>query len=214
MPSKGKKRREARRLRKQRQEERAAAGEGVVEDAAAEEDSTPEPVEEVPRKRVRKKRKKRAGPRFRINGWLIGTPIAIVGVIAVAFLVLTSGSSGVTAPTVETTPDPRVKDLPIVKTIQVEAGGGAADAFFSPRNITGPAGEAFEIVVTNTGSLSHNLTIAGVDEEYDTSDDWMTDPLLITPGEQGSVVVKIDEPGTYAFKCIIHPVQTGELTIQ
>jgi plastocyanin len=215
MASKGKKKRDARRLRKQRQEESAAVGGGVVEDGAEEEESTPERVEEAPRKQERKKRKKSAGPRFRINGWLIAAPVAIGGVIVIAVLVLTSGSSGVTAPDVPTTTDPRVEGLAPVQTIQVEAGGGAADAFYSPTNITGPAGEAFEIVVTNTGSLSHNLTIAGVDGAYDTSDDWSTDPTLITAGDTGSVVVLIDEPGTYAFRCIIHPqVQTGELTIQ
>lgn len=215
MPSKGKKRRDARRLRKRQQEERAAAGEGVVEDVAEEEDSPPEPVQETPRKQVLKKRKKRAGPRFRINGWFVAAPVAIVGVIAIAVLVLTSGSSNVTAPDVETTPDPRVDGLTIVQTIQVDAGGADGDAFYSPRNITGPAGEAFRIEVTNTGSLSHNLTIAGVDGEYDTPDDWVTNPVLILVGEEGFVDVIIEEPGTYVFRCIIHPlVQTGELTIQ
>jgi uncharacterized cupredoxin-like copper-binding protein len=222
MPSKGKKRREARRLRKQRQEESAASGESVVEDVAEEEDSSGEPVREPPqqpvqtaKKTVRKKRKKKAGPGFRINAWFVAAPVAVAGVAVIAFLILTSGDSGVKVPDVEATPDPRVAGLPIVQTIQVEAGGSDVDAFFLPENITGPAGEAFEIVVTNTGSLSHNLTIAGVDGEYDTSDDWMTDPLLMTPGEQGSVVVLLEEAGTYVFRCVIHPlVQTGELTIQ
>jgi len=217
LASKGKKRRDARRQRKLRQEERAAAGEGVVVDATHEvsdEASPPEPVEQTQRP-VRKKRKKKAGPRFRINGWFVGVPMAVGGVIVVAVLILTSGTSSVTAPQVEATPDPRVEGLPIVQTISVDAGGGAADAFFQPNNITGPAGEAFEIVVQNTGSLSHNLTIAGVDGEYDTSDDWTTDPLLMTAGEQGRVVVLIEEPGTYLFRCLIHPqVQTGQLTIQ
>ena len=70
-------------------------------------------------------------------------------------------------------------------------------------------------MVTNTGSLAHNLAIAGVDGRYGTSDDWSTDPELIGAGEQGSLVAMIEEPGTYVSKCIIHPqVQTGELTIK
>ena len=215
MASKGKKRRDTRRLRKRREEESATVGERVAEDVAEEDDSPPEPVQEVLRRRVPKKRQKRAGPRFRINAWFLAAPVAIGGVIAIVVLVLTSGSSGVTAPKVEMTPDPRVEGLSIAQTIEVEAGGREVNAFFFPNNITGPVGEAFEIVVTNTGSLSHNLAIAGLDGEYGTSDDWSTDPELISVGERGSVVLMIEEPGTYFFRCIIHPVvQTGELTIQ
>ena len=214
MASKGKKRRDARRLRKQRQEESAAVGGGLVEDAAEEQESTPERIEEAPRKQERKKRKKSAGRRFRINGWFIAAPVAIGGVIVIAVLVLTSGSSGVTAPEVEATPDARVAGLTPTQIIAVEAGGVVDNAYFEPSQITGPAGEVFEIVVSNVGSVSHNLTIAGLDDEYGTPDDWSTE-RAIGEGEQGSVAVKIDEPGTYRFRCALHPLtQTGTLVLQ
>ncbi|MFQ5472154.1 MAG: cupredoxin domain-containing protein [Dehalococcoidia bacterium] len=211
MSSKGKRRRDERRKRKQRQGSSIPAH---TDADAAEEASPPQPVE-APSKIVRKKRKKKGGrPGLRINPWWIAAPV-VVGVIAlIGVLIATSGSSGVTAPKVETTPDPRVAGLTPVQTIPINAGGGAADAFFDPRNISGPVGEPLEIVLTNIGSVSHNLTLAGVDGQYDTPDDWVTDPLLITPGETGSVIVKIDEPGTYSFRCVIHPtLQTGELTL-
>ena len=211
MARKGKKRREERLQRKLRQEERAAASEGGVENT--DETSPPEPVEQAQRP-VRTKRKKRSGPRFRFNGWFVGVPVAVGGVIAVAVLILTSGSSGVTAPQVEATPDARVEGLPVTETITVEAGGVVDNAYFAPSQITAPAGEAFQIVVNNVGSVSHNLTIAGEDGEYGTSDDWSTE-RAIGGGEQGSVVVKIDAPGTYAFRCALHPLtQLGTLVLQ
>lgn len=213
MARKGKKRSEERRQRKQRQDERVAAGESAAMEPAGEESSgvsRSEPVEQEVRL-ARNKRKKKAGPRIRFNGWFIGVPVAIGGVIVFAMLILTSGSSGVTAPKVDATPDPRVEGLTPVQTIEITAG----DNFFSPSAINGPVGEPFEIVVANTGTASHNLKLSGVDGTYDTSDDWTTDPFAIAPGEEGTVVVLIETPGTYAFLCTFHAsVQTGELTIQ
>ncbi len=216
MARKGKKRSEERRQRKQRQEERVVAGEGVAVDAireAPDEAFPPGPVEQAQRI-VRKKRKNKTGPRFRVNGWFVGVPVVVGGVIALVAVILTSGSSGVTAPQVEATPDPRVAGLAITETIAIEAGGAVDNAYFAPSQIAGPVGEAFQIVVSNVGSVSHNLTIAGEDGEYGTSDDWSTE-RAIGGGEQGSVVVKIDAPATYAFRCALHPLtQLGTLVME
>ena len=68
--------------------------------------------------------------------------------------------------------------------------------------------------------MTHNLRITGVDEEYGTADDFVTTPpdqasALIKPGESGFVVVRIDKPGQYAFRCDIHPnIQLGTLIVR
>ena len=39
--------------------------------------------------------------------------------------------------------------------------------------------------------------------------------IAIKPGETGRVVLKIDEPGTYRFRCAFHPTfEIGTLTLE
>ncbi len=106
--------------------------------------------------------------------------------------------------------------------VTIEAGDEgqpALDSVFDPDVITITVGEAVKLNVSNTGSVTHNLRIAGVDQEYGTADDFVAKPpdqasTLIKPGESGFTVVRIDEPGQYAFRCDIHPdVQIGTLTV-
>jgi uncharacterized cupredoxin-like copper-binding protein len=211
MARKGKKRREARR-RKHQDAEGVAAPRASTGDVADEE-SPPAPVETA--KKPARQKKKKGGTRVRISPWWFAGVGAIAAVGVFAFLIATSGSSGTTVPQVTAPPDPRVQGLVPVQTLQLEAGGSDVDAYFEPMRLTGPAGEAIEIVIENTGSLSHNLTVAGVDDEYDTSDDWVSRPELIEPGDTGSLVIKLDDPGTYRFQCSLHPQQQfGELVLE
>ncbi|MDO8613650.1 MAG: cupredoxin domain-containing protein, partial [Dehalococcoidia bacterium] len=78
----------------------------------------------------------------------------------------------------------------------------------------GKAGEVIEFLVTNTGTQSHNMVVAGPDNEYDTADDFNPAPFAIKAGETGRVVVKIDDPGTYLFRCAFHPtIEFGTLVL-
>jgi plastocyanin len=211
MARKGKKRREARR-RKHQDAESVAAPRASTDDVADEE--TPPAPAETKTKPARQKKKK-GGTRVRISPWWFAGVGAIAAVGVFAFLIATSGSSGTTVPRVTAPPDPRVQGLVPVETLPLEAGGSDVDAYFDPTRLTGPAGEAVEIVIENTGSLSHNVTIAGVDGQYDTPDDWVSRPELIEPGDTGNLVFKIDAPGTYAFRCSLHPdLQFGELVLE
>jgi plastocyanin len=103
------------------------------------------------------------------------------------------------------------------RTVAVEAsdrGRPEVDSFFDPDSISINADERVRFDVTNTGSVSHNLRIAGLDQEYNTDDDSVSEPVIITPGETGTLVEEIEEAGTYAFRCDIHPqVQFGTLTV-
>ena len=107
--------------------------------------------------------------------------------------------------------------------ITIEAGDRGQpeqDSFFSPDTFSIGVGETVKVNVNNTGSVTHNLRIEGVDQEYDTDDDFVTHPAdqastLIKPGESGFTVVRIDQPGQYDFRCDVHAsVQFGTLTVE
>ncbi|MDO8614020.1 MAG: hypothetical protein Q7R32_14550, partial [Dehalococcoidia bacterium] len=190
MSGKGKRRREARRRSKQRQEEQQPAqkpqAEGGPEPAAPPRQERPAAREEVAHSGgARKKARRRAGlwqrvSRMRISGWMIGLPVVVVGAVVVAVLILTSGSSGTTSggDGVEVTPDPRVAG----KTPDNSISLNVDDVNFSLTNILGKAGEVIEFLVTNTGTQSHNMVVAGPDNEYDTADDFNPAPFAIKAG--------------------------------
>jgi plastocyanin len=106
--------------------------------------------------------------------------------------------------------------------IAIEAsdrGQPEADSFFNPDTFTAKTGETVKVNVENTGTVTHNLRVEGVDKVYETEDDFVTrapdqESSLIQPGEEGFLVVRIDQPGEYAFRCDIHrDVQFGTMIV-
>ena len=224
MSGKGKRRREARRRAKQREEEQRPAqnvpAEGGAERAAprTSREESPAAREEVAHSRAgRKKARRQAGlwervGRMRISGLMIGVPVVVGGIVVAAVLILTSGSSGGGGAKIEQTPDPRVAG----KTPDNSISLNVDDVNFSLTKILGKAGEVIEFLVTNTSGTqqSHNMVVAGPDNEYDTADDFNPAPFAIKAGETGRVVVKIDDPGTYLFRCAFHPtIEFGTLVL-
>ncbi len=223
MSGKAKRRREARRRARQRREEQMAEPppqeEGAEEAAGplVEEPARTAAVSEARHSRAARKRTKRRGgiwervARVHVSPWLIATPVVAIGVGIVAFLILNSGSSGTTGGGVtELTPDPRVAGLTPDDTIRVNVN----DVNFSSTELSGNAGDVIEILVTNTGTISHNMVVAGLDNEYDTGDDFEPQPFAIQPGETGRLVVKLDPPDAYRFRCAFHPTtEFGTLTL-
>src|SRR3990172_3645431 len=89
------------------------------------------------------------------------------------------------------------------------------DVNFSLTEILGKAGEVIEFLVKNTGTQSHNMVVAGPDNEYETEDDFGPQPFAIKAGETGRVVGKIDDPGTYQFRCAFHPtIEFGTIVLK
>ena len=88
-----------------------------------------------------------------------------------------------------------------------EARDGVAKSF-DPPELEVAAGT--RVILANVGGLPHSLT----------ADDGSFDTGVVEPGAEGgrfhgnSTSVKIDEPGTYPFFCIIHPAaMRGVLTV-
>ena len=100
-------------------------------------------------------------------------------------------------------------------TLNLTSIGAETGSRFVPDTLTGPAGQVIAIVVENKGTVSHNLRVSGPDKAYDTPDDFQMPPNVIKAGESQTLLVKIDEPGTYPFRCDFHPLdQLGTLILQ
>ncbi len=231
MSKKDRRRRETtRRQKEQRQAKAAAASEDAAEsvDEAADEagDAASEDNAAAIKRRAQQKREYEERKRAKARG---GQPLApyfwgggIAAVITIAVVggfLLLGGGGGDDGPnpTPIVTPDPRIAGLPIDQTIAIEANddGQNVNTRYVPNTISAQAGEVIEILVTNVGSVAHNLSFPGLDGEYDTADDWRLDPFSLQPGDTGRVVVKFDEPDSYAFRCSFHPsIHLGTLTIR
>jgi len=103
----------------------------------------------------------------------------------------------------------------------VSGHGAESGSFYAPDTITATAGDVIAITVRNTGTVSHNMRVSGPNKVYDVDtsgekgDDFEMPPNVIKPGESETLVVKIDEPGTYPFRCDFHPLdQTGNLILE
>ena len=169
----------------------------------------------------------RARPRRPRSGALPRIPVALVAWLAagavvlggIAFLIVsvaTEDSSSGSGGAITSTPDPRVAGRTPAATFEIEAGdaGQATGTYFRPDTITGNAGEVIEILVRNVGSVHHNLRVSGTDKAYETRDDFALLPT-IGAGEEGRLLIKIDEPGAYPFRCDLHPTtQTGILQLR
>ena len=91
-------------------------------------------------------------------------------------------------------------------------GGGGnltitmTDNKFDPTSLTATVGSDVTITATNKGTAIHNLRIAGPDGKFNTSDDAVSDPALVSGG--GTATVKWKAPssaGDILFQCDFHP---------
>ncbi len=84
----------------------------------------------------------------------------------------------------------------------------AKDLKFSTSTLTAPADKPFEIAFDNQESAPHNVAIYG--------DSSVTEVVFGSDPFSGPAVVTYDvpalAPGTYFFRCDVHPDMSGELT--
>src|SRR3972149_11987263 len=86
-----------------------------------------------------------------------------------------------------------------------DAEGQQVTPRFVPTTIEGKAGEVLEIDIRNVGTVAHNLRVSGSDKEYDTRDDFAS--AAVQAGKEVKLLLKIDDPGSYPFRCDFHPDQ-------
>ncbi len=89
------------------------------------------------------------------------------------------------------------------------------DNLIVPNNLKVAAGEEITMKVNNTGAAIHNVRIAGLDGEYNTDDDFVTDPVAVAAGAEGEFTFSMDTPGVYSFQCDFHiPNMWGAITVE
>lgn len=78
---------------------------------------------------------------------------------------------------------------------------------FTPAKLTLKAGQPTTIVLKNTGSIEHDLTVGDADFK-----------LHVNSGKIGDKELKVDKPGTYEFHCSVaghkDAGMKGELTVE
>jgi len=90
------------------------------------------------------------------------------------------------------------------------------DNFFEPSEFAVSPGQQVTFNLTNDGQAIHNMRIAGLDDEYNSDDDAVSDPDLFEPGGAGTLVwTAPDQPGTINFRCDFHPAESvGTITVE
>lgn len=104
---------------------------------------------------------------------------------------------------------------PISGPVTIEMG----DNFFQmggERNptLTVKAGQTVDVTLKNNGTAIHNMRTAGDDNKYNTGDDAVSDPQLISGGQQGKLSFKFSKAGTYNYQCDFHPTDMkGQIVV-
>jgi plastocyanin len=90
------------------------------------------------------------------------------------------------------------------------------DNFFDPNDITVAAAADVAFQLTNDGIAIHNMRIAGEDGEYNTSDDTVSDPAIVSGGGTATLDWTAPEGASeIIFRCDFHPLDMiGTLTVQ
>lgn len=94
---------------------------------------------------------------------------------------------------------------PVDGVIEVEVSG----ARYLRNQLHIPAGQAVTIRVINRDSQPHNLRVAGLDGDYQTEDDAVTEPPAIDGNGTGELKFAPPVPGRYTFHCDFHPGTMG-----
>jgi len=91
--------------------------------------------------------------------------------------------------------------------ITMDVTGTGASTVFSPASIDVKAGETVKVTLSNKSVVEdknnppfHGLRFNGADGQYGTSDDFVTDPPTLDPGQTGTAVIRFETPGEYEFK--------------
>jgi uncharacterized cupredoxin-like copper-binding protein len=91
--------------------------------------------------------------------------------------------------------------------ITMDVQGTGPNTTFGPASIDVKAGETVKVTLTNKSVVEdpnnppfHGLRFSGADRQYGTSDDFVTDPPTLDPGQQGTAMIRFDSPGEFEFR--------------
>lgn len=85
----------------------------------------------------------------------------------------------------------------------------AKDIAFTQHQIQAPAGKSFTLVFQNTDGAPHNVAIV----QDGSSDPAFTGDVIMGPREVAYTIPAL-APGTYRFRCDVHPDMTGSLVVR
>lgn len=99
--------------------------------------------------------------------------------------------------------------------ISVTDDGSESSTKFEPASIEVNTSETVKVIVKNAGKISHGFRAQGDDGQYGTSDDYVSNPDVIKPGEQGVAVVRFDTGGaTLEFRDETLNQVTGTISVK
>ncbi|HEY8768296.1 MAG TPA: cupredoxin domain-containing protein [Dehalococcoidia bacterium] len=86
----------------------------------------------------------------------------------------------------------------------------ASGQHFEQNYLRIPLGQSVTIRLTNNDNTQHSLRIAGLDGQFNTEDDAVTNPPQITGGGGvGELTFAPLSAGAYTFRCDFHPTTMG-----
>jgi len=94
---------------------------------------------------------------------------------------------------------------PVAGVIEIQISG----ALFLRNQLHIATGKSATIRVINGDSQPHNLRVAGLDGDYQTEDDAVTEPPAIDGNGAGELKFAPPVPGRYTFRCDFHPGTMG-----
>ena len=149
-------------------------------------------------------------------GWQIGGAMAAAAVLLLGGTIWAvleedeaEGEGHEPAPVGENVEDP-------VPGAEGDAIISMGDNFFDPNDITVATASDTTFQLMNNGSAIHNMRIAGEDGEYETDDDTVSDPDIVSGGETATLDWTAPAgAGEIIFRCDFHPAEmTGTLAVQ
>ena len=131
-----------------------------------------------------------------------GALLTISALLAVALVACSSSGSG-------TSDDGGNGGGATVAVVDGEVALSANDLEFDASTIEAPAGEAFTITFTNAESQPHNVAV--YTEEG--GDEIVKGDIITGPDVTTEIAVDALEPGTYYFRCDLHPDMEGTIVV-
>jgi plastocyanin len=130
-----------------------------------------------------------------------GALLTITALLAVALVACSSSGSG--------TSDGGNGGGATVAVVDGEVAITASDLEFDASTIEASAGEAFTITFTNAESQPHNVAVY-TDEG---GDEIVAGETITGPDVTTEIAVDALEPGTYYFRCDVHPDMEGTIVV-